>query len=81
MGLSVEDINKGVADIGSIISNSMEALNKILGKVPTSTGGITAAPNQPQTASQPQGTAQESGTINVAVILLAAILLVVLLRR
>lgn len=80
MGLSVEDINKGVADIGSIISNSMEALNKILGKVPTSTGGITA-PTQPQTTSQPQGTTQESGGFNLTMLLLVVVLLVLLFRK
>jgi len=81
MGLSLEDINKGVADIGNIIGNSMDALYKILGKMPTSTGGI-AAPTQPQTTSQPQGTAQESvGEFNLIMLLLAAILLVLLFRK
>lgn len=81
MGLSLEDINKGVADVGSIIGNSMDALNKILGKMPTTTGGIVPATNQPQTTSQPQGTAQESGGFNLTMLLLAAILLVLLFRK
>lgn len=81
MGLSLEDINKGVADIGSIIGNSMDALNKILGRTPTTTGGIAPAPNQPQTTSQPQGTAQESAGFNLTMLLLAVILLVLLFRK
>lgn len=81
MGLSLEDINKGVADVGSIITNSMDALYKILGRTPTTTGGITPATNQPQTTSQPQGTAQASGGFNLTMLLLAGILLVLLFRK
>jgi len=80
MGLSLEDINKGVADVGSIIGNSMDALYKILGKTPVTTGGI-AATTQPQTTSQPQGTAQESAGFNMTMLLVTIVLLVLLLRK
>jgi len=81
MGFSLDDLNKGVADVGQIIGNSMDALNTILGKA-TNTPPITApAPTQPQTTSQPQGTQQDSGTMNLMFLALAVVLLVLLFRR
>ena len=78
MGFSLDDLNKGVADVGQIIGNSMDALNTILGKA-TNTPPI-AAPTQPQTTSQPQGTQQESGTMSIMFLVLAVVLLVLLFR-
>jgi hypothetical protein len=48
MGVSLEDLNKGVLDISNIIVNSMTAINALAGKTIT---GITAA--QPAAPAAP----------------------------
>ncbi|MDI6447879.1 hypothetical protein [Anaerobaca lacustris] len=82
MGWTLEDIQKGAADISAIIGHGMDAIDKVTGKTSTSTGGIAEQPVTPQTTAQPQGTTQaDSAGANLLFLGAAIVLLILLFRR
>jgi hypothetical protein len=57
MGVSLDDINRGVLDVGTIITNSMNAWNTLTGKQTTvATPPIAAPAVQDQVVTQPTAT-------------------------
>jgi hypothetical protein len=61
MGFSLEDLTKGVADVGKIIQTSTDTWNKVSGKTTTATPTITQ-PASPAAAGSSGGTVNQSSS-------------------
>jgi hypothetical protein len=82
MGLTLEDINKGAADIGGIISKSLDAWRSISGQTSSATPTV-AASNQPAVnpTEQTQGVPTSSAGVNWLILVGVAFLVIVLLMQ
>jgi hypothetical protein len=76
MGLTLDDINRGVADIGGIVTKGIEAWRTIEKK---SAPSPPAQTTQPYTTSQPQGPVTTQAGLAGIAWLIGGIVLVILL--